>query len=112
MRTVLHMDSPITILQGNSAPSILRIAIQQRDHALARLANETKRADQAEFERDLERQTRKQLEAALRLRLELEEELEKLQKRSMLDECHLLSCDYVFDVQQKMSWSNSAKTVK
>ena len=86
---------------AKSISSIADLAVHQRDHALSRLASETKRAERAELERDLERQTRKQLEAAVRLRLELEEELETLQKQDRRDECHLLSCDYVFDIRQK-----------
>ena len=86
---------------STSTSTILDLTVHQRDYALSRLASETKRAERAELERDLERQTRKQLEAAIRLRLDLEEELENLQKQDAHDECHLLSCDYVFDIRQK-----------
>lgn len=91
---------------------ILDLVIHQRDHALNRLTFETKRAERAEIERDLEHQTRKQLEAAIRLRLELEEELETLQKQDRRDECHLLSCDYVFRFPAKTPEDSAAKSLK
>lgn len=100
------------MFSSTTTSSILDLAINQRDHALIRLASETKRAERAELERDLERQTRKQLEAAVRLRLELEEELETLQKQDRRDECHLLSCDYVFRFPAKTPKDSAAKSLK
>ena len=93
-------------------PSIIDLAVHQRDFALSRLSFETKRAERAEFERDLERQIRKQLEAAVRLRLELEEELETLQKQDRRDECHLLSGDYVSRFPAKTPEDSAAKSPK
>ena len=97
---------------AKSISSIADLIVHQRDHALSRLASEIERAERAELERDLERQTRKQLEAAVRLRLELEEELETLQKQDRRDECHLLSCDYVFRFPAKTPEDSAAKSLK